>query len=357
MLLVITAHAFALCDPARIAAWAFSNLLLITGAASVAFMFTSGMITTFLMHFGDDSPHARWRFIKRGIFLILVVHPLILFVTLDYFRDPRGYFYEFTHDFQITDTIGLCLLIAPFVIRRTGRGVRLALIIALLVFTQATLIWWHPQSAAAKIITEFFFGSMPDTDSIISVGWPLIPWLAIFLSGSLVGEFYVEARRGTLAPREFSRRLWKAGFLQFVLFLALCTAYWWLKHSDPFSWTPATFLAIYPTRTTALLPGYLAGILAIVAMLVRYVDADRHYNRPLWALSIFGRNSLFVFVTQFVVIWTLPAALGFKGSLGYGGLVATIAIGTIVCLILAYMYGRWRGRISSDDYLRITGRA
>lgn len=352
MLLVVMSHAYLMCDTTRLDEWFNANLFLVTQVASLAFMFVSGMIMTYLMHMANDSAQVRMKFLKRGLFLIFIIHPVLRLVTFVYADDHEGFVYNMIYDHPITDTIGLCLIVAPILIGSIKTSLRLGLVITMLLLTLAVKLWWHPDAGMAEVIRVGFFGLDPGSDSALSIGWPFVPWLAIFLCGSFVGESYAAVKQGRLLAREAAKRLRRAALILVPTGLVLSSVYMILKRYNPFAWSSQTFVALYPSRTTFLLPCYLGLLLVMVAYLVLHVDAAGKANRVYWALSLFGRMSLFTFVTQFIFVWTIPTLLGLKGGLGYFGFVITIVVGLSVCLVLAYYYGRLRHRVVAGDYQR-----
>ncbi len=350
MLMVVASHAFLLCDMSKLDQWFKANLYLVTQIASLAFMFVSGMIMTYLMHMANDSREVRLKFLKRGLFLIILVHPVLRLVTFVYTDNNQGFLDNMIYDHPITDTIGLCLIVAPILIRATGRSLRLGLVIFLLLVTLGVNIWWHPKSGIAEVLRIALFGLDPGSDSAFTVGWPFIPWLAIFLCGSFVGEIYTSVKKGVLRATEAARRLRRWAAILIPTGLALSSCYLLLKRFDPLAWGSDVLVALYPRRTTFLLPCYLGFMFVVVAYLVLHIDTKGKYNRVYWALSIFGRTSLFTFVTQFLVVWTIPTLFGLKGTLGYAGFAVTVIAGLLACLVMSYSYGRLRQRISKHDY-------
>ncbi len=354
MLLVVMAHALLLSDHSKLGEWFSSYIYLVTQSASLAFMFVSGMIMTYLMRMAGDSSKARLKFFKRGLFLIVIIHPILRLATFVYSNTHHDFLYNMIHDHPITDTIGICLIMAPFLVIATNHRLRLGLIIFMLSLTLAIRLWWHPDSGVAEIIKVGFFGADPGSDTTLAVGWPVIPWLAVFLCGSFIGEMYTAIKKQQISHLEAVKRLRRSAVILMSIGLVLSICSLALKRLNPFDWEFDVFLALYPGRTTFLLPCYLSLMLAVVAYLVLHVDAGRGYNRLFWALSIFGRTSLFTFVSQFIVVWTIPTLLGLKGTLGYQGLVITICSALIVCWFMSYAYGRLRNRVTANDYQELS---
>jgi len=99
-----------------------------------------------------------------------------------------------------------------------------------------------------------------------------------------------------------------------------------------------------------LLPVYLAALALLFAVFLKEIDISGRYNRFFWLLSVFGRTSLFTFVLQFAVVESVPALLGMKETLGLVGFIVLFVAGSMLIWLLAYLYGRWRGWISDNDY-------
>lgn len=356
MMLVVVAHSFLQCDPHKLDEWFLSGSWMLTQSASLTFMFVSGMIMTYLMRSRGDSVETQRRFFKRGLFLIILVHPVLRLVTFIYSNTQQDFLHNMILDHPITDTIGLCLLVAPFIVQTVGRRNRLLLVVAMLTLTLGTKLWWHPESGLALIIKVVLFGTESGAQTKLAIGWPVIPWLAIFLSGTFVGEMYSEMRNKMISPVETCHKLWKRALLLVSLGIGLSLLYWVLKHVNPFNWVPDVFVALYPTRTDFLLPLYLGIIFGLIAVLIKYVDYHGKFNRVLWAISVFGRTSLFTFVAQFIVVWTIPTLLGLKKSLDYFGFALLITIGLLTSWTAAYIYGRLRKRVLANDYQVLLGR-
>lgn len=353
MILVIIAHSFLLCDPAKLDSRFYSYFALGTGIASVTFMFTSGMTITYLMLARDDQPKVQRRFVKRGLFLLFVIHPVIRLVSYPFFSDTGDILHNMIRDYPITDTIGLCLITAPALVRTTGQAARIKLIIALLLLTLAVRLWWHPGPGFGEIVKIALFGPVTNAASGLIVAFPLAPWLAIYLCGSMSGEIFYTIKQRLISPQDAAMQLMRSGWRLLPIGIALAVLYIALKKLNPFGWSSETLLILYPSRTTFLLPWYLGLIHLACAYLIRNVDGRGRYHRVYWGMSIFGRNSLFTFVLQFALVWSIPALLGLKGAAGYPEFVTIIIAATIISWVLAYGYGRIRNRVVANDYAQL----
>lgn len=356
MILVIMQHAYHLIDPAQALGSVNLTIYGITRMASVAFMAVSGMMISYFLETRPDWKQVQRRFAKRAIFLILFAHPAIALVRYYYFAGDRmtHFLLSLYHDYPITDTIAVCLLIAPLIIRFTKPAGRIALIIGMLAITPLVSAFFQPASGVLVVLKIALFGKV-GTQSTVSVPWPLVPWLAIFLCGALMGEGLASIRTGKLPVADLVQKMRKAALWLAVGGVVLSGGYKLLKMQLGGSWDPNFFDAIYPTRTTGLLPIYLAILLMIFSFLMVRIDIRHKYDRPAWFSSVFGRTSLFTYVSQFAVVHTTPALLGLKGHLTLTGYVILFVVGLPISWLISYGYGRFRGWITPHDFSRLVG--
>jgi len=326
----------------------------VTGLAAVAFVSISGMMYSYFLYTHTDWRLAYHRYARRAAFLLLAAHPVINVVS--YYFNAAGKQYSSSYEvflslivfnFPITDMIALCLLMAPVFIIGMGhlqRSVAISAMLLSAVFIRASVI---PVDLRWSILQEITFGGL----GVPMVFWfPLIPWLAIFLSGSFAGYALACHKKGSLEVSAMVKMINRGGLLLAVCGVVLTIGYKMLKIAFGGDWSPNLFLALYPGQTTALLPGYLAVLALLFAVLVQQIDISVRYNRLFWLLSILGRTSLFTYVVQFAVVESVPAILGFKGTLTLAGFFILFSSGLVVVWILAYLYGRLRNWFSPNDY-------
>ncbi len=326
----------------------------ITGLAAVAFVSISGMVYSYFLYMASDWRNVYRRYAKRAAFLLLAAHPAINLASY-YFNAAGKEFSSCSHalltlivfNFPITDMIAICLLIAPVFIVYSGSAMRAVVIIAMLVsavFVRVCVTMVDPLWAAIQEVT---FGVL----GVPSVFWfPLVPWLAIFLTGSFAGQGLAYLKKGSIDEATLVQRISKAGIALGVCGGVLTVGYKMLKITFGNDWSPNVFLAIYPGQTTTLLPAYLAVLAFLLASLVKHIDLSGKYNRLFWLLSVFGRTSLFTFVIQFAIVESVPALLGLKGGLSLTGFVILFLAGMVIVWIFSYWYGRVRGWIQKNDY-------
>lgn len=354
MVLVILQHSYLSADMK-----AFPHLLDmllwgVTGLAAVAFMSISGMMYSYFLFSRADGHVVYRRYVRRALFLILAAHPAINLLSYPFRAVGHGGVpgsYSFLSslflDFPITDTIGACILVAPVFILCLGPPARAVTIAVMLLLTVVARAFWVPFDGQILILKEAIFGGL----GLPRYFWfPLVPWLAIFLTGSFVGQALARVRQGALEASTLIHRMNRAGLGLAFLGLFLTACYKLLKISFGGACGPNVFLAAYPAQTTTLLPGYLAVLLWVFASMMQRTDVSGRYDRLMWLLSISGRTSLFTYVVQFAVVESAPALLGLKGTLGISGFLALFAIGQIIMWFLAHAYGGTRGWFPRDDY-------
>lgn len=325
----------------------FSNL------AAVAFVSISGTIFSYFLYIQPNWRATFRRYAWRAVFLILVAHHAIN-LTSYFFRmagnsNSRGsgcFLERFILHFPITDTIAICLLVSPVFILGFGPAVRAMTIVTLLVTTPLIAAFVNPTVHYLLVFKEALFGLLEPS----RIGFPLVPWLGVFLTGSFVGQSLANVKQGKSKHSTFVREMNKTAIALAGCSVILTVSYKLLKMAFAASWNYNLFLAIYPGQTTTLLAGYLAVLGWLSALLTQRIDISGHYDRFVWLLSILGRTSLFTFVVQFAVVESAPALLGFTGSLGFRGFLVLFVLGLTFTWTLSYSYGRMRGWFQKDDY-------
>lgn len=354
MILVIMQHAYHLIDPAAVQAQLDLAIYTLTRSASVAFMAVSGMMISYFMASRPAWRSVQRRFARRAIFLLLFAHTAIILIR--YYYVPEDRFNEFVsalyYQYQITDTIALSLLIAPLLLRYLKPSGRLMLIVAMLAVTPLIAALPLPHSNGLAISRIALFGEIID-EHPINVGWPLIPWLAIFLCGSAMGEGLAAARGGSLSIPELIGRMRRMAVILAVIGVVLSAGYKLVKIVYGDVWDPRIFLAVYPSRTTTLLPVYLAFLLWLFSWLLSRIDVHRHYDRAAWFASVLGRTSLFTYVVQFAFVQTIPALLGMRNHINLWEYLLLFIVGLLLTWVCSYAYGRLRGWITRGDFARI----
>jgi predicted acyltransferase len=271
--------------------------------ASPTFMIISGSMLGYLFHARPAQFESfSLKLYDRGLFLLLVAHWLIWFAHRPLFdvEGVRG------HWFFITDVIGCCLLLGPVSVKTLRPRVRFVLAVVLFVGSWAIHWLWRPEDEFGLWLQDIV-GTGYAHENRANM-FPLMPWLAVYLVGTLLGErLFVWQREGRTVPA-----LTRLGALLFALGATLRVSnesfrvspwHHWLfpltSHGQKFPPGPA-YLFVYGGLGLLLLAG------------MTRLDSMPNASRFLAPFKLFGRTSLFVFVTQYYVFyagffsWKLP---------------------------------------------------
>jgi hypothetical protein len=262
--------------------------------ATPTFIVVSGLLIGYLSDVYRSQLDAyRTQLFDRGLFLLLIGHTWL--ALTDAWRAgglsagfKRGY---------ITDVIGLALLVMLPVGRRMPWRPRIWVGLGLALLTSAVTLAWHPVGGWAEALEETLIGS--SVAPLRGYTFPLLPWLGVYAASTGLGTW--------LAPRLRAGRQREAGR---CLALAGCGAVALAviargvvrietgpsgPHLTPLNFLTTPWLKVPPS------PGYLLffgglGLVLTGAMLA--APLVLHRWRPMRALTLLGRNSLFAYLAQ-----------------------------------------------------------
>lgn len=331
-----------------------------TNFAPIAFVAVSGAASSYTLFLRPCWHREFRRNVVRAFLLLTLAHFLINLLSYPWVRNQwlllgsdLPLFQHLLLGFPITDTIAVCLIVSPVLVSCTGYGLRATLIAVLIAVTVGIDGLAAPDSAPSLFLREALFGGVGDfrgSGEPKVFWWPLIPWLGVFLSGSFFGEVLARFVQGKLDANTLTTLLVRWSIALGLLCIVLSIGYKFLKAQYLLDWGPEIFRAMYPTRITTLLPGYLAVLALVIAFVTYMVDVRGHFDQILWLLSVFGRTSLFAFSIQFLFVESMPAVLGFTGSLGFIGFALLFIFGLISVWMLSYLFGRLSGKVAKSDY-------
>jgi uncharacterized membrane protein len=327
MFFVCLSH-FALCFFAVGEAESTRFVLWLVGmVASPTFMIISGTVTG-LAH--QTRPDSFARFARllagRGIFLLTVGHVLILLAIIPQTNNleralGRGF---------ITDAIGVCILIGPWLVLRTSVATRLAFATVLLALTWILALLWTPGTAPASVVRYLLVGPWSRE---MTHNFPLLPWVAVYLGGTAVGSMLgrLAAQQRTAA---FAVVLARCGVVAVVLGVGLKLGYWAARD---IGWVQARvdgwYLLTQPIQKIPPAPAYIAFYGGVGLLITAFLLAAEKRHRLVYLteqLSVLGRNSLFVFLLQFyvyyVIIFLLPHPFAFLWPLYFALTIAGITL-------------------------------
>jgi len=276
---------------------------LFTMVASPSFMLVSGMVSGFLYHTrGEGFKRFRVKLVDRGLFLLIVAHGLIG-ISRMYITQTEGISAAFRVLF-ITDAIGFSIIVGPMIISRVRMIPRVLLGAGILAGSWWMFLSFVPQSFAVRFAAETLWGVTGP--QIFSYSFPFLPWLAVYLMGSGLGEQlsrYYQAGRQT----EAVLFLFKVGVLGVMIATASKVTYWLLKWKGLVSPGEIAYQLTTPLQKLPPGPVYVLfygglGVMMVGSLfLMEQKDAGRWLRRE---LSVLGRTSLFLFVLQYFVYYT-----------------------------------------------------
>ena len=276
----------------------------VTKFASPTFILVSGILLGYFYVTRRSSfAKIRENFIMRGLFLLSIGRLIILMAHIPH----AGGLDQALHWGFITDTIGLFLIVGPCFVEHLGRVGRVIVATCLIVGSWTALATVSPSNAWLKWIVEMLIGPTGHSTRWYADNFPVLPWLGLYLLGTVVGEsLFLRKKHAS----NWSRNLALVGGMglvsSMVLYIVTGTAFVQasiastLHHSghyllSPFSKLPPSpgFLIFYGSIGLLILAGFLW---------IEHSGIGGWYVRN---LEIIGRNSLFVFVLQYFVYFTL----------------------------------------------------
>lgn len=350
MVLVIMQHCFFHVNIEQIPQFVIQILYLVTYLAAVAFVSISGAVFSYSLYHQSNWQSKYQRYALRAVFMLMFAHPAINLANYFFYmvnsEGSVSIVERLILGFPITDTIAICLLFSPVFILGLDPIARALTIVIILATTPFIVAFILPARPPLVVVKEVLFGTLGEPSVF---WWPLIPWLAIFSTGSFTGQALMGVKQGTLSISSFLRGLIKAGFVLATFSVVITAGYKLFKVAYGAYWSANLFRAFYPDQTTTLLPGYFAVLAWLLAGLMYRIDVCGNFDFFLWFLSILGRTSLFTFIIQFAVVESVPALLGFTGSLGLEGYLFLFFAGLSIVWLMSYSYGRARGWITIND--------
>ncbi len=277
-------------------------LLLLTRMASPAFMCISGLMLGILHHGKRDRfGSLRDRLIDRGLFLVLVGHPLLtvamIWIWPTWSDAVRVLF--------ITDTIGFCLIVGSLLITRLGPGARVLVGAGLLFTHWVLLMFWMPDSEGpawwAKVVLIGVW--RPEG---LTYNFPPLPWLGLYLMASALGgtfaRLYEEGKRRRLQITVFWTGLAAISLGLFLKEVFAHSAELVSSASFADHLVSLGFLTQKMPPSPAYLAFYGGAALVMLSFLlaIEQTTVGRMFIR--WA-ALFGRTSLACFVAQFYVYY------------------------------------------------------
>jgi uncharacterized membrane protein len=283
-----------------------------TRISTPAFMCVSGLTLAVLFDRNRDRfGPTRERLIDRGLFLVLVGHPLFL---ISYYFTQEGSLGDTLRVVFVTDTIGFAVVAGALLITRLGPRARLALGLMLLATAWVTTALWNPPiPSLAWRLKDLLVGEWRDV--WLSYNFPPVPWFGVYLVASAAGAVFARAHRdgneATLPRRTVA--------LGLALLAAAVVVHFALRALAGATSATAAHLGALdhfaspheklPPSPVFLLT-YIGVTALLLAALMRALAGSKFGRAFAWYVLPFGRNSLPAFVMQsyvyFVAVQLLP---------------------------------------------------
>lgn len=265
--------------------------------ASPTFILLSGAVYGTLSQSRNmDAGRLRNLLVDRGLFLLIVAHPLLGASNL--LRGTAGAW----HHLYITDTLAPALIFGPALARRTRPRTRVAIGFVLVLASWIVLsIPTPPVQTLGVILREAFVGTVEHGgESWWGYHWPLAQWFGVYLIGTAIGE---KLAHTPARPWRKSRSYWlfRTGCLAALtgaaLNIALIIARGELGNGV---FAPIVSHLISIRSKFPPSPAYLLwfGGIGLVLMALMYAEiAARWHALLLQKAQTMGRSSLVLYIT------------------------------------------------------------
>jgi uncharacterized membrane protein len=346
----------------------------ITRVSTPAFVLLSGMMLGLLRYEQRASFFStRDKLVDRGLFLLLVCHPLIAVGEIPAAR-RAGFAWHapFTMEVFVTDAIGVALIAGAFIAQRASIRERLGLgAVLLLVHWLGDVLWTPSGHSALLALREVLSGRLHDP--VLYYGFPLLPWFGVYMLGSGLGELFARWRdRGEVHRASGVALRVGLGALACVTVLKLLLLpLRSLRHGGATSWVDRLLLMgsvgekLPPSMAYV---GFYGGFALVLLSTLLAAEAADLGRRPgllrRWA-ALVGRNSLVAFVIQ-VYVYYVGVVLLPKPPLWLSPVYFAATLAVLLALLKlcdtyrmnAYFsvgYARWARRRWPEDAPVATG--
>jgi len=278
-----------------------TDLATIGMLASPTFVTVSGMVTGLMLVTRRKSfAHFRRKLVDRGVFLLLIGHPILAFMGV---LSGTGFYNAYRIGY-ITDAIAIAIIIGPWLASTLSQRSRLLLASAIFTVDWCAILFWSRGAGTSALAKHYFVGLLNPADVGVNFqAFPVIPWVAVYLVGTVIGErvasYYLGERQ-----REGHLLLARIGLASFSFGATVKLGLMAVRHSVP------DFAHVHP-NLMALLSSYQkfppgpiyiclyagAGLLLVSGVL----EAGRRGIQPglMNQLRQIGQASLFSYIAEF----------------------------------------------------------
>jgi uncharacterized membrane protein len=296
------------------------------------------------------------KLIDRGLFLLIAGHIIIWLAYIPYAGGP-GNAARFG---QITDAIGVAIIMGPFLVTRLGARNRVILGCTAFLLTWLAIAFWYPQGDYGQWVKDTLFGPELGRSSRWGYNFPIVPWVSVYIIATAIGQHLARAR-ASRSEGSFALHLFILGGAGIAAFGTIKIAWQIAKHFYDIDVTRSLVAEYLYTHTVAgfkwppVLSYYVffCSISLILLGALFYIEKRQLFPRMVSLLTIIGQNSLFVFLLQEHVyvslLWSLNPPLNQFWPM--------ILLATILVNILAvYVWKRFAGTyVFTVGYGRVWG--
>ena len=316
--------------------------------ASPTFMLISGMVLGVVATRGlADFDRFSGKLRERGVFLLTIGHLLMLPAHLPMMDVPS----QVWRFLLMTDAIGVALLVAPSVVRRMSPRARMLLAVAVLALDWVMIYATRDlEGHWPRLVATTLFGAFDPAKSFWVFSFALVPWFSVYLVGTVLGERLATFGRDAAAA---ARRIAIWGAVAFAVFVvmnllpravAAVTA-----ETTGLELVLAKISHFHQKRPPA--PGYFLayGGAGLWMLAVMYRAMEWRWLRPVTErLTEIGQASLFIFILQYYLYYTVVPAIGRR--------VAPVWIAAYLASLAVIVAGaRLWLRVDGNRWLRVPG--
>lgn len=294
----------------------FDGVYYFTMMAAPTFMIISGMLLGFFYASKKSSFElVRRDYINRGIFILTVAR---LFICSAFILRSHG-FLESLKYVYITDAVGVNMILGSTLINKVRPIYRILLGFICIILAWIIIIIWEPNNNYSELVKEAIFGDWEYSYfHFTHYAFPLLPWFGLYFIGSYFGD-----RLGSSAPAKDNSKIiiyfLKIGLCSIAVAVLVKLIFWLLKYYS--SWPLFNSFTLWaltspvqkspPSILYFLFYGGL-GLLFIDCLL--YLEQKKWLGVYLKTTATIGRSSLFVFIIQYYLYYTILYAMNFHYS-------------------------------------------
>ena len=317
-----------------------------TLAATPAFILTSGLVLALLHWTGRaDMDRVRRKLVDRALLLLTVARVLVVAAHVPYHGLAGS-----LASVYVTDTIAICVVAGTLIVPVLRPSVRLAAAFALYAVCNLALFAWRPAANSyPQLLKHLLVGHLsPGEESLLTNGFPLLPWFAVYLACTALGTRVARAAAGPAGRTVPTLSVIGIACLAAGVLLRVNRPVWLLLEQLADQPGLAAHLSSYGQKLPPG-PAYLCfyvGCAVLLATCCVWLERTSRGAPLLGVAALVGRHSLLAFVVQYLLYFTVLHSL----QLRYTALWPLLFLASLL-LVLAAVY-LWQ-RIGGQRLLTI----